>query len=87
MTATLGLQVASKFPNLKVNKASCRVCLHGFVKTFKVSSSLSLRGAAELADAYDRAARRYWETLSGFVKSLFCTCCNVRSLLVTPGLI
>ena len=56
------------FPHLKVFKKSCKVSVHGFVHSVQLAGSLL--ETARIADAYYRAAQKYWDDLGLFQKTL-----------------
>ena len=56
------LEAKKQFPNVKLYTKSCKIQVHGFAKSVPVSNG-DMLAAAALADAYGRAAERFWAHL------------------------
>ena len=70
--------IAANYPNIKVNKKSCTVKVHGFKRNF-AGQGKSLLQLAKLANAFYEAGSRYWAELSTLSKILFqsLACCEL----------
>ena len=62
-------QIAKDYANIRVNKKSCSVKVHGFQRKFLVEGD-SLLKAAKLANAYYEAGQLYYGALSTLTKNL-----------------
>ena len=57
------------FPDVKVFKVTCKIDVHGFLKTFR-NDGASLYDTARLANNYVRAAKCFWNTMQHLQKIL-----------------